>query len=135
MAATASSADRGSTACKLAPHLEGGSNGGQAVALRGPVGRGAASMLDGAEGTRRGRRELRGREGEVVRGPAGDPRADRPETVPLDRVRGRLGLPRGIQGHGAANPRGQFDGGAPPAAGRFDVIVPDEIEAYAAAHT
>src|SRR5256884_3629107 len=88
-------------------------------------------MLEGAERHGRGGRQLRDRQGEVLRRPGSHGREDRAEEVPVDRVRERLRLPRGVEGHGRADqgrqPNGEGFG--------LGVIVPDEIDAYAEAHT
>ena len=58
-----------------------------------------------------------------------------PEEVPVDRVRGRLDLPRGVEGDGAADRRRQARRGTSTAGRPMSFIVPEEIEGYAEAHT
>src|SRR3989304_3135627 len=65
------------------------------------------SLPPGASGTRRDGDRVRNRQGglrlsEVP--PEDDDRGDRPEKLPLDRVRRRLRVPGGVQGHGGAHP-------------------------------
>src|SRR5919108_2888739 len=72
----------------------------------------------------------------MVRRSFADGAGDGRETLPLDRVRGRLGLPRGVEGHGRADSRRQACGGAAaPIGARVSFIVPEQIEEYAEVHT
>ena len=64
-----------------------------------------------------------------------DRAAHAPEEVPVDRVRGRLDLPRGVEGDGAADRRRQARRGASTAGRPMSFIVPEEIEGYAEAHS
>src|SRR5262245_252987 len=86
------------------------------------MGEGASSMLEGAERSRRLRGRVRGRGREVLRAAREHGAAHGREAVPLDRIRGRLGLPARVEGHGAADPARQAAGSA-----ARPVIAPGEI--------
>src|SRR5204863_7133176 len=84
-------------------------DGREAAAVLERVGEGGRSpVLAGAEGARRAGDRVRGGppavpQGQARRGPA----SERPGRLSRDPVRGREGLPRGVEGHGRAHPRRQ----------------------------
>src|SRR5262249_19278280 len=84
----------------------GDGDGDQTAPLQQHLGEGGRpSVLARPEGSRRDGDRVRDRQGGVapVETPAGD-RRDRPEEVPLDRVRRRPRVPRRVEGDGGAHP-------------------------------
>src|SRR5919204_1944856 len=98
--------------------FEGDCYGGEAASLPRLVGGvRRSSLLEGPEGARRAGGRVRARTASDEPAQARPDRAaDRPAALPGDPVRGRERLPRGVEGHGRADPGREAVRG-PPAGG------------------
>src|SRR5919198_638689 len=92
----------------------GGCHGGEVASVSVRVGEGRRSpLLEGPEGARRAGGRIRGHAPAVPQEQARPrPAGERPAELPGDPVRGRQRLPRGVEGHGREDPRGQALRGA-----------------------